>query len=219
MALEEQRYMNRLTIISCSAKKARIGYQNEGSRLANELAPDTARLLLDARERLRERARVDESTLLPAWIRYTGSLYESARESLASAVDRGEHILILSGGYGVVKVDEPIGWYEAELNLAWWPRGLLERCILEYARRHQLKDVVCFAGSKTPYARLLRRIPWQHSDLSGARLLSPNLGGERGAMKKSPEAQGEALRAYFSTGLVGGWKSSRGFGLMEEVFV
>jgi hypothetical protein len=152
MALEEQRYMNRLTVIPCSAKKAHTGYQNEGSRLTNDLKPDTARQLLDARERLRERARVDESTLLPAWIRYTGSLYESARESLASAVDRGEHILILSGGYGVVKVDEPIGWYEAVLNLAWWPRGLLERCILEYAQHHQLKDVVCFAGSKTPYA-------------------------------------------------------------------
>lgn len=210
--------MNRLTIIPCSAKKARTGDHQEGSRLTNDLEPDTARQLLDSRERLRERAQVDESTLLPAWMRYTGLLYESAGDCLANALDRGEHILIISGGYGVVKADEPIGWYEAVLNLAWWPRGLLERCILEYARHHQLKDVVCFAGSKTPYARLLRRIPWHQSSLSGARLLSPDLKGEGGALKKSPEAQGEALRAYFSTGLAGGWESSKGFGLMEEVF-
>jgi hypothetical protein len=211
--------MNRLTIIPCSAKKARSGFQDGGSRLTNDLEPETARQLLDARERLRERAQVDESTLLPAWTRYTGLLYESVRDSLASAIDRGEYILIISGGYGVVKAAEPIGWYDAVLNLGWWPRGLLERCILEYARHHQLEEAVCFAGSKTPYARLLRRIPWQRSGLSGAKLLSPDLGGERGALRKSPEAQGEALRAYFSTELGGGWVTSKGFGLAEEVFV
>jgi hypothetical protein len=204
---------------SLFGEKARSGYHDEGSRLTNDLLPDTARQLLVARGQLRDQAKVDESTLLPAWMRYTGLLYESARESLASAIDHGEHILIISGGYGVVKVEEPIGWYEAILNLAWWPRGLLERCILEYVRQHQLQDVVCFAGSKTPYARLLRRIPWQHSGLAGSRLLSPDLGGEGGAMKKSPEAQGEALRDYFSIGLAGGWKSSKGFRLAEEVFV
>lgn len=138
-------------------------------------------------------------------------LYESARDSLASAIDRGEHILIISGGYGVVKAAEPIGWYEAKLNLAWWPRGLLKRCILEYARHRQLKEAVCYAGPKTPYARLLRRIP-QRSGLSGAKLLSPDLGGERGALRKSPEAQGEALRAYFSTGLAGGGQLLKGSG-------
>jgi hypothetical protein len=49
--------------------------------------------------------------------------------------------------------------------------------------------------------------------------LSPDLRGEGGALKKSPEVQGEALRAYLSTGVVGGWESSKGYRLTEEVFI
>lgn len=211
--------MRRLTIIPCSAKKRRTGYQDSGPRLTDVLAPETGGQLVDARSQVKDAARVDEATLMPAWMRYQGSLYEAGNEGLETGLRNGEHILIISGGYGLVMAEEPIGWYEAVLKPSWWPRGLLERCILEYASHHGLTEVTCFAGAKTPYAQVLRRVSWRRSGLTRARLLSPDLRGEGGAMRKGPEAQGEALRAHFSDGLDDNWKSSKGFDLAEEVFL
>lgn len=47
--------------------------------------------------------------MIPAWRRYDGDFYTTAREALRKAVDRKLHVIILSGGYGVLLVNEPIG--------------------------------------------------------------------------------------------------------------
>lgn len=105
-------------------------------------------------------ARADTRHVLPAWRRYTGAFYQQARPALAAAVAHG-HVVIISGGYGIARADEPIGWYDKILQLADWPVGLLESALISEAQRSGTQTVVAFASATTDYARLLRRTPWQ----------------------------------------------------------
>jgi hypothetical protein len=101
-----------LIVIPCSAKKRRGsggGGGQAGSPIIESLRPDTARLLMEARKENEVRARVDTRSLIPAWQRYIGGLYVAADQALAKAVREGLHLLIISGGYGVVSAAEPIG--------------------------------------------------------------------------------------------------------------
>jgi hypothetical protein len=143
-----------LVIVPCSKRKAR-----------GEIAPSVVQHqpvwpdeLLEARKRIRSAAAVDTTELLPAVERYTGNFYAAA-SSCAKEAARDDRLLILSGGYGVLDGREPIGWYERELALSDWPRGLLEQLIAERTRRAG-RDVVCFAARTSDYARLLNRVPW-----------------------------------------------------------
>ena len=43
--------------------------------------------------------------------------------------------MIISGGYGIARADEPIGWYDKILQLADWPAGLLESALISEVRR------------------------------------------------------------------------------------
>ena len=67
---------------------------------------------------------------MPAWRRYDGSLYRTARDALGDLLREGLHIIILSRGYGAVLVDEPIGDYNAALKPSWWPNRLLPRILV-----------------------------------------------------------------------------------------
>jgi hypothetical protein len=90
---------------------------------------------------MRDRAHVDETTLLPAWRRYTGGLYKAAAQALASIEEHGLNTLIVSGGHGLVLAGEPIGNYDAIFRLSSWPRGLLEEVLTAYVRRRKLRTV------------------------------------------------------------------------------
>lgn len=79
-----------------------------------------------ARARVLATAETDMSTMLPAWRPYTGTFYQHARPALAAAVRAG-HLIIISGGHGIVHADEPIGCYDKQLRLADWPLGLLNQ--------------------------------------------------------------------------------------------
>ena len=110
----------------------------------------------------------------------------------AIASGRLPHLLILSGGYGVIRADEPIGDYNARLILSRWPRGLLEDVIGDYARRLSLKVARLFAGGSTDYARVFRRVSWSACGVSDAILYAPR--PTTGALVKAPRALGEALQ-------------------------
>jgi cytoplasmic iron level regulating protein YaaA (DUF328/UPF0246 family) len=62
-------------------------------------------------EKIHARAHIDETSLIPAWQRYTGSLYQASRDAMETARERGVHMIIVSGGYGLVLAAEPIGYY------------------------------------------------------------------------------------------------------------
>ena len=164
-----------------------------------------------ARRAIRQNAQVDESTLVPAWRRYSGSLYQSAGTALEDAVAAGMKILILSGGYGIALATEPIGFYEAVFKPRWWPRGLLERVLLAYAAIEGVTAVRAFASASTTYRRVVENTPWERTVSDVVLLMPESVGG--GAMRKTPRAQGEALAALLNGSLTTRWRSSDGIGL------
>jgi hypothetical protein len=140
--------------------------------------------------------KLDESTLIPAWRRYTGSLYQSAHPALEEAISAGQHMLILSGGYGTALAREPIGYYNRQFNKSDWPIGLLEKVLLHYIQESGLENVVAIVSATTGYRALLDRVDWRESNLDAVFYLMPE--ATKGAMKKAPRAQGEALAALLS---------------------
>jgi hypothetical protein len=151
--------------------------------------------LLNARLRVLATANADTARVLPAWRRYVGAFYQNARPALADAVARG-HIVIISGGYGIARANEPIGWYDKILHLADWPSGLLESALVSEARRCGADTVVAFAPATTDYAKLLRRTRWQQAGID-ARLVTIT-GVTGGAMAEVPRRLGQAFSAFWN---------------------
>lgn len=209
-----QLFKDTLLLIPCSGAKQR------GSKLSNALSilsvldPARATALTNARAALREKALVDEKTLMPAYLRYSGQLYEHGSTSIGGAVAAGQRVLIVSGGYGLLLADEPIGMYEKRFALSDWPGCLLEGCILDYARHEGIRSVIAVMSSTTDYAKLIRRVNWRRAGLAAA-LVSPVAHGG-GAMVKVPRAQGQAVAALINTGLDQAWRSSDSLSLTTE---
>jgi hypothetical protein len=112
-----------MLIITCSARKQSGGHAPDGKE-----DNQWARELREARAQVLSSSKLDMTRVLPAWRRYTGTFYQHANPALADAVTHG-HVLIISGGYGILRAEELIGWYDRQLNLADWPRGVLESAL------------------------------------------------------------------------------------------
>jgi hypothetical protein len=179
-----------MLIITCSASK-RSGGQAPSSEDDNQWAPE----LREARTRVLSSSTLEMARVLPAWRRYTGSFYRDANPALAEAVTHG-HVLIISGGYGILHAGELIGWYDRQLNLADWPRGVLESALTVEAHRRDLDTVVAFASATTSYARLLHRVPWQEAGLT-AKLVTVT-GVTNAAMVEVPRRLGQAFSAFWT---------------------
>jgi hypothetical protein len=201
-----------LVILPCSGKKMHGGSIGmAGPRITDFLPPELSKELLEARSRVKLAARVNETRLMPTWQRYTGSLYRIGGRALESLIRRDCHVLVLSGGYGVVLATELIGYYEAVLNLKWWPNRLLERVIEAYLATHHLPSARAFASRTTAYQKVIRGVSWRAAGVGDALLFTPD--AVTGAMTKSPSAQGEALGAFVAGTLTATWKSSTGLGI------
>jgi hypothetical protein len=210
-----------LYIIPCSAAKLAgcgSGDRGQGRGLAHELPAATASAFLAAREAAARDARVDESTLMPGWRRYDGHFYRAARAVLARRIADGgvRHVLITSGGYGLLLADEPIGNYSARLDLGRWPSGLLQKVLTQYARGAGIEDVRTFAPASGHDARLVRGTPWRIAGVRQGWLYTPVGAHGDGAQVKVPRAEGEAFAALLSGTLGPGWKSSDGLSLSVE---
>jgi hypothetical protein len=180
-----------LIVLPCSAHKA----EGDNSCQAGTVTP-WPESLRQARDRLRTAARVDDRRLMPAWRRYTGSFYAEAGSALADAVAQRAHIVILSGGYGVLRAEEPIGTYNKVLRLSDWPSRLLDNILADEAARVGARSIVAFAGATTDYARLVRRAPWGRTGVVDTLLVTlGDVGG--GAMVKVPRGLGQAFRAFW----------------------
>lgn len=195
-----------LLILPCSGKKRPGTMSVNGKSILTTLDPALASALTAAREALREIAAVDEKTRMPAYLRYSGQLYKHGSRAIGNAMAAGYKVLIVSGGYGVVLADEPIGMYEKRFVLSDWPRGILEGCLLHYARRVAVRSVIAVMSSTTDYAKVIRRVPWKSAGISAA-LVSPVAHGGV-AMVKVPRAQGQAITDLVTSGLNQGWQSS-----------
>lgn len=209
-----QLFKDTLLLVPCSGAKQRGSKPSKALSILSALDPARAAALANARATLREKALVDEKTLMPAYLRYSGQLYEHGSTSIGRAVAAGQRVLIVSGGYGLLLADEPIGMYEKRFALFDWPGGLLEGCILDYARHEGIRSVIAVMSSTTDYAKLIRRVNWRRAGLE-ATLVSPVAHGG-GAMVKVPRAQGQAVAALIKTGLDQAWRSSDSLSLTTE---
>lgn len=179
-----------LLVVTCSGRKERGGRPPGAPGL--ESWPQGLR---DARARVLAGAGADTTRLLPAWRRYTGTFYRHADRALADAVATG-HVVIISGGYGVARAGELIGYYNKVLRLADWPRGLLESVLIDEARRCGTHTVVAFASASTGYAILLRRTSWRQAGISAR--LGTITGVTGGAMGEVPRRLGQAFTAFWN---------------------
>jgi hypothetical protein len=149
---------------------------------------------------------VDASRVLPAWRRYQGHFYSAAAPALASAVAAAAPIVIISGGYGLVRADEQIGYYDKVFRPADWPRGLLEQLMIDEVRRVSAQSVVAFTSITSGYGQLIRRTPWREPRVATAIHVTCRPDGG-GAMVKVPQALGRAFAAFWNrdpTGLPAG---------------
>lgn len=178
-----------MLIVPCSAAKSRGGQAPSlgGGR-------DCPESLIEARSRVLATAHADQGRVLPAWQRYQGAFYRQAGSALAEAATAG-NVVIISGGYGLVRADEPIGWYDKALRLADWPHGALESALIDLARRAGSRTVFAFAAATTGYAQLVRRTPWRDAGLA-AHLVTIT-GVSAGAMREVPSRLGLAFAAFW----------------------
>ncbi len=121
--------------------------------------------------------------------------YRYAGTALAEAVETG-NVVIISGGYGVARAQELIGWYDKVLRLADWPAGLLESVLTGEAHRAGSHTVVAFASATTGYAQLLRRTRWRDAGLSA--YLVTITGVTSGAMAEVPRRLGLGFCAFWN---------------------
>ena len=129
---------------------------------------------------------------------------------MSEAVRQRLHLLILSGGYGVLLAREPIGLYDAILRTSWWPERVLESVLAGYARRHRLKFMRAFVSQNTAYRKVVERTDWKGAGVDDAVLLMP----DGGSQFSVPITQGEAFAALLSgTTLDQSWRSSVGLSL------
>lgn len=204
-----------LVILPCSARKdeAAPALDRSGSIL-DQLSAELARELSAARSRNGAAAGVT-GTLAPAWRRYAGHLYTELAGLMPDALKSGIHLLIISGGLGVVLAEEEIPMYNRIFSPGLWPHDLIPRCLADYAARHQIREVRAFAGAATPYAQVIRRVNWEATAVEDAILISP-AGSVRGALVSVPRALGQAAHRFLAGGIPTGWRSTDGLVLAVE---
>lgn len=201
-----------LIILPCSdAKKADAPAGGGGERVERYLPEALARELRAAQAGAKARVEFDESTLVPAWRRYDGKLYRTGRDAISGLMKAGAHVLILSGGYGLLSAREPIGLYNTVLKPGWWPDQVLERALVAYAKQARVVSVRGFASASSAYRQVLQRVPWRVEGIEDALLILPE--PQRGGLVKSPATLGEALVALNAGTLTTGWRSSYGLSL------
>jgi hypothetical protein len=128
------------------------------------------------------------------------------------------HVLIISGGYGLVRADEPISDYDLIFEARRWPHRLIPRCLESYCDAHAIKRVTAFAGRTTPYARVIRQSRWRHAGVRNAVLISPSF-FDGGALQQVPNAIGEAVLAFASARLHPDWRAPSGLTMTWEELV
>jgi hypothetical protein len=125
------------------------------------------------------------------------------------------HVLIISGGYGLLCADEPISKYNLIFNARRWPQRLIPRCLEAYCEAHAIKTVTAFAGRKTPYAQVIRKTSWRHAGVQNAVLICPSFSGG-GALHAVPKAIGQAVIVVASAQLSPDWCTPSGLRMTWE---
>jgi hypothetical protein len=138
-----------LLLIPCCAEKHGTGPspQTMPTALAEELSTSSRTLLQEGRKLAFSRPGTSldvASLLLPAITWYTGRPYSvpGFHEALNRALERGLRCLVISGGYGLLRLDEPIHSYQAQMartRTVW--RVRLPTILRDYVTRNDVRRV------------------------------------------------------------------------------
>ncbi len=205
-----------LMVIPCSKSKHPGTLPTSTGSLTDTLPHALAAELTNARTLVASRARLNTSTLCPAWLRYDGTFYRVAHGALQEAVRRQAHLVIMSGAYGLIEASDAIGDYEAPMNKRDWPNGLLNRCLAAHARSRGLTAIVAFLAETTQYAKVVRHGSWVGTGMSHVFLISPHSSDGHPGQKKITRASGEAFAAFWQRRLTPDWLSTNGLTLHVE---
>ena len=153
-----------LLVIPCSGRK-RPGQELPLPLvgIAELLGPEARALLADGRRLAFDRSgtRLElDSPIKSALSYYAGQPYATygVQEGLLSAIRRGLHCLIISGGYGVVRAEEPIRNYNAHLGTQTkdvWSRRL-PTVLCDYVQRNQIHESIVLLSQQ--YAACVPRL-------------------------------------------------------------
>jgi hypothetical protein len=144
-----------LLLIPCSAGKR--GTNDRGLRTAAMdafLGEQARRMLGEGRALAFQRAGIDRaSALVPALLRYSGQPYKTpgVLDAILDAISRGLHVVIVSGGYGLLRAEEPIHDYEAPMQktLSVW-RSRIQEILRDYVSRNDIRRT--FGAYSTIYS-------------------------------------------------------------------
>lgn len=189
-----------LLIFPCSASKKGSDLRREipTAAITDFISHETAEILSSAQARLsrdpRDEIWFDRRTRLsPGLALYTGNQYKvpNFRERILDAILAGTHCLILSGGYGLIRAEEPIHLYAAEITQTrkYWA-DVIPEVLSEYIQRNDIRRV--FIGCSSSYSAILKKKGWAGKAV--VYWCIPKLRrGEGGAMVKVPKLTGEAI--------------------------
>jgi hypothetical protein len=209
-----------LVVIPCSGRKASSQETYEaGPSILDDLPAQLAERLVEARHYVAKKAALELSHLMPAYKRYNGYLYEAMVPTLGTAIERGylPHLLVLSGGYGILRAEELIGFYNRKLAANDWPGDLIHAVLAAYAQKHRLRRARLFATGTSPYATVLRKAaPWVRYDVTDVLLFTPERISRAGAQLKAPRALGQGLAAMLRGTFDDSWRSIDALTLHSE---
>lgn len=121
------------------------------------LGEETAGVLAEGRVRAFERKRTSldrSSAFVLAIARYSGQPYKTpgVLDAVLDAISRGVHVLIVSGGYGLLRAEEPIQRYNAQMldTLPVW-RSRIPAILADYVARNDIRRT--FGAFSRVYSR------------------------------------------------------------------
>jgi hypothetical protein len=133
-----------LLLIPCSkAKRGGRLLDIASASMGEFLDAEASESLAEGRIEAFKRARLDTSSkAVTALARYSGQPYATPGvvEGVLDAVSRGLHVVIVSGGYGLLRAEEPIQDYEAPMQrtLTVW-RSRIPAILRDYVDRNGIR--------------------------------------------------------------------------------
>lgn len=193
-----------LIVIPCSGGKAgEVSGRLVPARVADFIGHESRRLLEEGQGLALTipGTSVDrQSPLTPALDLYTGNPYrvEGFKDRVIDALAKGTHCLIVSGGYGLLRPEEPIHTYKAHIQQTarvW--RQRVPRVLADYVERNGIAEV--FIACSTPYASLLTREDYGTATVHWC--IPRVRPGEGPALRVVPRRVGEAVIALIGAGM------------------
>lgn len=194
-----------LLLIPCSGgKKGAPDPELPNRAVGDFLSSDIYSILDEGRSLAFKRTSVDlESPLSPALAWYTGQPYANSafRNQLINAMANGLHCLIVSGGYGLLRPEEPIHFYKAHLSktkTVWKYR--VPQILEDYIRRNKIRRT--FSSFSKGYADV---VPLQLGEENWRAVAQFDSSIDQGAaLQVVPKKVGNLLSSLLSSNFVPG---------------